>query len=237
MKNITRQLQDIYLPQKALLLYDHQLEDRYYMEAYDMDSNGTPINARPLTIEEAADIATLLQTSSENNAFLRLTGLLPAHIIYMDAAARGCVLWHTPPRKVPLFFKKELSIPCGKAWIPGLLWKADKKDLYIYALSGKTRPHLKTPLFHAPFFNVYENGRVCMGTVDTDIASNLSLEAFMKAWEHYFFNSYFSHVLGGAAPVEGNIIQLWQQQVTTGCRFPQDRLKRHSLTLKKLLPC
>jgi len=237
MKNITRCLQDIYQPKKALLLYEHHLENRYYMEAYDMDEYGGPTGARPLTIEEAANIATLLQASTESNRFLRLTGLLPANVIYMDASASGCVLWHTPPRRVQLFFKQELSIPCGKAWVPGLLWKADRDELYIYALPNGKRPNGKTPLYHAPFFNIYEDGRVCMGTVDTEITANLSLEAFMKAWENYFFNSYFSHVIGGGASVQGNIIQLWQQQIGTGCRFPQDRLKRHSLTLKKVLPC
>lgn len=237
MKNITRSFQDIYLPQKALLLYENKLEHRHYIEAYDMDSSGSPINARPLSTEEAADVATLLQASSENNSFLRVNGLLPANVIYMDASVSRCVLWHTPPRKVPLFFKKELSIPCGKAWVPGLLWKADRKDLYIYALPDKKRPTLKTPIHYAPFLNVYEDGRVCMGTVDTDIADNLSLDAFMKTWEQYFFNSYFSHAVGGVAPVQGNVIQLWQQQINTGSRFPQDRLKKHSLTLKKILPC
>jgi len=236
MKNITRSLQDIYQPAKALLLYEHQLEDSWYMEAYDMDEQGSPINARPLTIEEATNIATLLQAGTESNRFLRLIGLLPANVLYMDVS-RGCVLWHTPPRKVPLFFAKKLSIPCGEAWVPALLWKADKEDLYVYALPNGKRPSGKTPLYHAPFFNVYEDGRVCMGTVDTEITASFSLEAFMKAWEGYFFNSYFSHVIGGAAPVQGNIIQLWQEQIGTGRRFPQDRLKKHSLTLKKVLPC
>lgn len=236
MKNMTRCLQDIYLPAKALLLYENQLEDRYYMEVFDMDESGSPTGARPLTIAEAAAIATLLQASTENHSFLRLTGLLPGNVIYLDASATGCVVWHTPPRKVPLFFKKELVIPCGKAWVPGLLWKATKEDLYLYALPGKARPNGKTLLYHAPFFNVYENGQVCMGTVDAHIADDLSLEAFMKTWESYFFNSYFSHVIGGAAPVQGNIIQLWQQQISTGNRFPQERLKKHTLTIKKVLP-
>ncbi|MGC4234571.1 MAG: PRTRC system protein B [Niabella sp.] len=237
MKNVTRSLQDIYLPVVALLMYQHQLEDSCYIETYDITESGRPINARPLTIAEAADIAALLQTSSADNTFLRLNGLLPANLIYLDTSKNSCVMWYTPPRKMQLFFTKQLSIPCGKAWVPGLLWKADREDLYIYALSGKTRPNLKTPLYHAPFFNVYEEGRVCMGTVDTEITNNLSLEAFIKAWEDYFFNSYFSHVIGGASPVQGNIIQLWQEQVNTNRRFPQDCLKKHTLTLKKILPC
>lgn len=237
MKNLTSPLQDIYLPAMALLMYEHQLKSSCYIEAYDIAANGCPINARPLTITEAAEIATLLKTGSGNNTFLRLGGLLPANVIYMDTSANGCVVWHTPPRKMQLFFINQLSIPCGKAWVPSLLWKASKTDLHIYALTGISRPNLKTPLYYAPFFNIYEDGRVCMGTVDTLITTNLSLEAFMKAWEKYFFNSYFSHMIGGVAPIQGNIVQLWQQQISTNRRFPQDCLKKHTLTIKRILPC
>lgn len=235
MRNITDHLQDLYIPQKALLLYKHQLEKECYMEAYDMDENGTPINARPLTIKEAGEIAQLLQTNNRES-FLQQSGLLQKNILYIDNRELGCVLWHTPCRKLPLFFKKELDIPCGKAYVPALLWKATRTELYLYALHGNNKPTMKTTLYYAPFFNIYEDGRVCMGTVEVDISTHITLDTFIKTWQQYFFQSYFSHSIGGLAPLKGNIIQVWKEQVSTGRRFPDQLLKKHSYTVKKLLP-
>ena len=57
----------------------------------------------------------------------------------------------------------------------------------------------------------------------------------MSKWEEYFFNSRFSHVLGGKSPVKGNIIQLWQSLKDSRRKFPVSCLLKHSLTLKKLI--
>ncbi|STD07498.1 hypothetical protein [Chryseobacterium carnipullorum] len=47
------------------------------------------------------------------------------------------------------------------------------------------------PFFHAPFFNVYESGSVCMGTVDVNIKNSVSLEEFTEKWEDLFFQFLF----------------------------------------------
>lgn len=236
MKNITHQLQDIYLPKKALLLYEHQREAAYYMEAYDLDDIGNPINARPLTMHEAKEIAQLLQVNNHKPSFLHLTGLLPKNVLYINSNETGYVIWHTPPTKLSLFFKNELGIPCGKAYVPALLWKATRSELYLYALVDTVKPTLKTALYYAPFFNIYDDGRVCMGTVDIDLPDHTSLDDFIKTWQQYFFHSYFSHSIGNVAPLIGNIIQTWNRQIATGRKFPTELLKKHTRTIKQLLP-
>lgn len=236
MRNITNTLKDIYLPKKALLLYAHEQQTEYYIEAYDMDNNGSPINARPLTAGEAAEIAQLLLVNNSDSTFLQLTGLLPKNVLFLDRGETGCVVWHTPCKKLPLFFKNELGIPCAKAYVPALLWKATRHELQLFALADNAKPTLKTTLYYAPFFNIYDDGRVCMGTVDIDIADETSLQQFMKLWEQYFFNSYFSHTIGSIAPVIGNIVQVWKEQLSTGRKFPAYLLKKHPLTIKKILP-
>lgn len=239
MKNITTHFQNVYLPTKALIVYQsmQQEEKEVYVEAYDMDQQGRPINARPLTTEESEQLSKALKTSHEKHEhFPPSKGLLPGNLLYMDGDKQGCAIWYTKPRQVQLFFKASLTIPSGKAWVPALLWKAIKSDLCLYSLQSSNKPTIKTVLFHAPFFNIFSDGRVCMGTVDTDMQDVQSLQEFMQSWEQYFFNSYFSHLLDGYNPVQGNIVQLWQNQMTTRKRFPTDILKKHSLTLKQLLP-
>lgn len=47
--NITQQFGYLYEPVKALLIYSNNEKKNIYVEAYDMDRNGKPINA-PLSV-------------------------------------------------------------------------------------------------------------------------------------------------------------------------------------------
>jgi hypothetical protein len=52
MKNITHVLNEIYVPQKALLVHRSLSgEDKVFVEAYDINENGNPINAHPLSVD------------------------------------------------------------------------------------------------------------------------------------------------------------------------------------------
>src|SRR5579872_4647907 len=170
MKEITNTLNDLYLPEKALIIYRHAAnETEVYVEAYDMDRYGKPINAHPLAVEECRQLASALETSQElQNGFLKSRGLLPANVLHLNTQ-QGFAIWHTPPQTVPLLFKSSLNIPCGEAKIPAMIWKADRDTLQVFAMKGKRKPETDTVLFHAPYFNIYHDGKVCMGTVDIDI--------------------------------------------------------------------
>jgi hypothetical protein len=61
------------------------------------------------------------------------------------------------------------------------------------------------------------------------------VEEFTRAWEDYFFNSYFSHFMGENSPVKGNCVSLWKDLVATGRAFPTAVLKKSNKTLKNLL--
>jgi PRTRC genetic system protein B len=237
MNNVTALFNDIYSPQKALVVYISQNGNQeVYVEAYDMDRQGRPVNAHPLSAKESAELASSLDNSPElKRQYLKSKGLMPENILYIDPQANGFAMWYTPAREINLFFKPELGIASGKAKVPPLLWQAYKDTLYIYALKGSKRPGEKTFLFHAPFFNVYEEGNVCMGTVDIDINSKCPLEDFMAQWEHYFWNSYFSHLVGDFCPVDVNIVQLWKQQVAGKQAFPLDVLKKTGKTIGDII--
>ena len=71
--------------------------------------------------------------------------------------------------------------------------------------------------------------------IGCELDNKCMLEDFIALWEDYFWNSYFSHLLNNSSPVIGNIVQLWQQQVTSNREFPNDLLIENNLTLKDLL--
>ena len=237
MENITGLFQNVYLPHKALLFYRSIKEDgSVYVEAYDSDEKGFLINAHPLSLSESEALADTLHDSAElKKDFLKSKGLLPENVLYINAGKNGYAIWYTQAQTVPLFFQEDLGVPNGKAHVPALIWKASKKELSIYAIVDETNPTEKTLLYYAPFFNIYKNGRVCMGTVDIDIDSKCCLEEFIALWESYFFNSKFSHLLDTYNPINSNIVQLWQQQVSGKSKFPHDELIKNGKTLKNLI--
>lgn len=198
--------------------------------------NGKPINAHPLTVQESISLAKALDTSEDlQTGFLDPVGLMPQNILYINRGRNAYAVWHTPAKKVRLLFKEGLDIPNGEAYIPPMIWKATRNTLAVYALNTDEAANLATPLCKAPYFNIYPDGKVCLGMVTIQIPKDCGLEEFMRQCEIYFFNSFFSHTLGGESPVKGNIVQLWKKLINTDAQFPTDKLTPIKLTLKNLI--
>lgn len=237
MKDITEAIGTLYYPKAALVVYEtKEANKECYVEHFDMDRSGNPINAHPLTVQESRHLSKALDTTCERNkAFLKPKGMIANNILYLDPSRDGLVIWFTKGDNKRLFFMDKLGIPNGSANIPPLLWMADKQRLYLYALKSERRPTENTPLYHAPFFNIYDNGNVCMGTVDVNIKKSASLEEFTAAWGNYFFNSYFSHLMPDHNPIKGNCVTLWKKLRKTGAPFPKEVLKKTGRTIKNIL--
>lgn len=239
MTDITNNFGTLYHPVKALLLYqrkDGQNQATSYVESYDMDKDGCPINGHPLSIKEANALAkSLLIAEKKQRNFLNPKGLLSSDVVFLKTGNDGFALWKTPPQRTKLLFAESLDIPSGEAGVPALLWRAGKNSLSIFAILDE-KVNDDTVLYHAPFFNVYADGKVCMGNVPVKIPHDCSLEDFMLLWQEYFFNSYFSHLFSGHMPVKGNMVQLWQKLIKNGRTFPSDKLVTNNIPLKKLIP-
>jgi PRTRC genetic system protein B len=242
MKNLTNNFSNLYQPFKSLLIYQKQTEENgeaqnsVYVESYDIGKFGNPINAHPLTVKEILQLATIFQSAQElKTGFLRSRGIMPGNVLFVDAERTGYAVWYTPQQEVPLFFSPSLGIGSGKGKVPAMIWKANRESVAVYAIKGNKKPTAKTKLHHAPFFNIYNDGRVCMGNVRINIREETRLEDFMAQWESYFWNSYFSHLMNDFNPVTENIVQLWQAQVTTDRPFPARLLKPNRYTVQTLL--
>ncbi|HET7117846.1 MAG TPA: PRTRC system protein B [Hanamia sp.] len=189
-----------------------------------------------MTVKEAQRLSKALDVTKEcSKAFLKPKTIIASNILYTDPSENGFVMWFTKAISKNLFFINGLGISNGMAGVPALLWIANKEKLHIYALKSDRKPTENTPLYHAPFFNVYAEGNVCMGTVDINIRKSASLEEFTAAWENYFFNSYFSHLMQNHHPVKGNCVTLWKKLRKTGEPFPKDILKKTQNTIKNIL--
>ncbi|SFH37385.1 PRTRC system protein B [Pedobacter insulae] len=236
MEDITENFGTLYHPKSALVFYQSKgTTADTYVEYFEMDKQGIPINAHPLTIREANQLARALKTAKQQKEpCLKPEGIIGNHVLHLDAV-KGRAVWFTKTMRRELYFTEDLGIAKGWAYVPPMLWVADRNSLSVFALGSNRRPTEKTRLFNAPFFNVYENGNVCMGNVDVRIKKAASLEAFTSDWEKYFFNSYFSHLMEAYNPVKGNCVMLWESLVNTNEPFPKEVLKKSKINLKDLL--
>lgn len=233
MNDITENFGTLYHPQSALVFYQTNGASKdTYVEYFDMDKDGNPINAHPLSLREANQLAKAMKTTKEEKEpCLKPDGIIGNHVLHLNPQKRTAI-WFTKGTQRELYFTENLGIPKGAACVPPMLWAAMRNNLYVFALKSNRRPTARTTLYNAPFFNVYEDGNVCMGTVDVRIKKTASLEEFTAAWENYFFNSYFSHLMQDYNPVNGNCVSLWEQLIHTGEAFPKGILKQSPITLK-----
>jgi PRTRC genetic system protein B len=226
----------LYHPTSALVFFSStEKKSDCYIEYYDMDRNSNPINAHPLTLKEANKLRKSLNIAKEEKEpVLKTEGILTPNIVFLDAV-NSKVIWHTKAMQTNMYFTEKLGLPNGIANVPPMLWVASRTSLYVYALRSNRRPTVKTRLYHAPFFNIYESGNVCLGNVDVQIGRTASLEEFTRLWQGYFFNSYFSHLLAGHNPIKGNCVSLWKSLIESGKPFPLALLKPSIVNLLNLL--
>lgn len=234
MKDITNSFRSYFYPTTALVFYQNDgALNETYVEHFDME-DGKPVNPHPLSAEEAKRLATALQVDEDKINLLKSDGILQNNILSFDAK-KSAIIWHTKSQLKQLHFSDGLGIKSGKANVPTLVWKADKDSLQIFALASNRKPTPNSDLYYAPFFNIYQDGSVCMGTVSINTYETGSVKELMSLWENYFFNSYFSHLMADHNPVDGNCVLLWESLIDTDKLFPTDMLIKTNKKLKDVL--
>lgn len=239
-KNITSMFNEKYSPFKTLVIFkSNRHNSPPYIESYDMDESGCPINAHPLTLNETIQLrkSLTIEEEIEGNAHLTAEQIIPENLLHVSYS-EGHVIWHTPPQRKYLQFTKNTGLIDGDAYVPAMIWKATKKKLFVWARAEKKtkRPTKDEQLFKAPFFNIYADGSVCMGSVEAfPEKSKHGLEYFIEYWEAAFWNSTFSHLNVNISPVKGNIVQLWNEILNTDKPFPTDNLLPENKTLIQIL--
>ena len=112
------------------------------------------------------------------------------------ACGIGSVSWWVPPGKRALLFDakytatKSIAALNGRLMpLPGLVMHATLENLRIFAVKGQARPALDTPLFQAPFWNMFDTGAMCQGSVRYPTQLRPQDQA---SWEGAFFDSVFT---------------------------------------------
>ena len=129
------------------------------------------------------------------------------------ARTERLIAWWTPSQKRQMFFGTTQGDMAGMNGAifpqPALVRLAMDHSLSIRALKENRRPAVDTKLCVAPYWNVYDTGNVCLGSMRAPDASTV---ASIPQWEQSFYESEFTHGnVGRLTRHAGGFEGLWKE--------------------------
>ena len=213
----------------ALLIYCENRRSFITWHAVTAQKQGPPLlgPAQPLTTAFVEDLAESLSGGA-------LAEVLPESIL---AKTDRMIAWWTPRRVHRMFFEnaegkaQQLN---GKLFPqPPLVWRVAHGDLKIRALYENKRPRAQTTLAVAPFWNLSDDGGVCLGSMRCPESASVGS---IDAWERGFYESAFTHAnVGRLTRHEGGHDALWAELEGKRTAFPTDALIRLPQTLGQFI--
>lgn len=194
----------------ALLMYDSAQGDVYattHEIVIDADNPARRVigPGAPLTKNALGKFAAAVSVATA------YAGHVPANLLYTSP---NLLAWWVPAAIRNTWFKSddpEIGTSSGPAAHPALVFVATPTGWFVFALRESERPAPRTPLYHAPHFNVWDGGRICTGNVS--LPGALSAEALAQ-YETAFFRSHFTHPnRTGAVKHPGGMKALWRDQL------------------------
>ena len=195
-----------------------------------VDGKGVPSLLPGSPIGES-DIFTLIE---------QLRGAVPSEFLPENILMRTqeTIMWWTPATTRPMYYVadkgQELTQLSGKKFPqPALVFRARPGSLDIRALASSERPSPETPMYLAPYWNVSNNGTVCLGS--TKVPRDVSVKSLSR-WEEAFFESEFTHANASTSLTThpGGFIGLWKSLIGKK-KFPVEYLCDAKQTLGQFI--
>jgi PRTRC genetic system protein B len=213
----------------ALLIYRENRRSFITWHTVTTQQQGPPLlgPAQPLTTAFIEDLAESLSGGG-------VAELLPENVL---AKTDRMIAWWTPRCVRRMFFENsegKAQILNGKNFPqPPLVWRVAHGDLKIRALCGNKRPNTHTSLAVAPFWNLSDDGSVCVGTMRSPDSASV---ASIGAWEQGFYESAFTHAnVGRLTRQQGGHDALWAKLAGKRRPFPTDALIQLPQTLAQFI--
>ena len=132
---------------------------------------------------------------------------IPSNVVRFNLKDQSLnLMWLFKKSVRELTFSETNQIQNKRKIIPNLIFQVKNGELYVYAY--KLDRGLKTKIYYAPFHNIYNDGKVCMG--NAKINWNISdLEELIIHIEKMFFNSKFTHL--NHSNFKNNINVIWDR--------------------------
>jgi PRTRC genetic system protein B len=202
-------------------------DDLIYHE-YDQVLN-TLSAGKLLTEQTAKSIFAFVNNLTDIGQF-KFKGIIPKNVLCYKTMEKE-VVWQTKSEIRNLLYREGLPIQSGEYYVPNLLWKLKGNTLRIFA-TFKLVEDEKQHLYNAPFFNVSQDGTVCMGNAEF-ISSDFDYSVIIKKAETAFWNSYFTHTNNN------NLLSVnfteWSNNQSVNKKQNENLLVRSSVQLKNIL--
>lgn len=227
MNKLTEELTCLLHPRAALVVYEsHETgRDRYHIEVRPI-RDGRMGEGMPVTYEFMNELTASYCESHSGTP----SGMIPENLLYCDVRSHR-YLWYNPPQKRMMYFAGSLNIPNGEYHVPGIVYHAEGERLKVFSFM-EDRPHSDTALYKAPFFNVFADSSVCLGSVKLTFPENPDFRQFLQCWERVFWLTEFSHLGAGGNPTKENLVIVTKASKDT---FADNMLVPAKIKLKDLM--
>ena len=198
---------------------------------HQIDNDGRLAPEQNLSRKAMLNIFAALESDTVN--FLQFKGFA-ANILYArHTPSDTTLIWKLKKTKRRLSFSENHKEFNGVYNLPKLVFIVKNTSLYVYAYRAANLTE-NTPLYHAPFFNVYANGEVCTGNVDVDYSELRYFEDVKEFMENGFFNSRFTHTNHDTL-LKINIVDAYKKLCGAGMLFNDTWLVKTNKTLKQFI--
>jgi PRTRC genetic system protein B len=206
--------------------------DFYYIEERKIGIDATTgkpcyLAGKPISEKAVNDYLEIMQNKA--NYRKGNLGLIPKNVLSINQT--GGILWKCPANKRTIKTVQRFHNIDGIASYPHLIFAYNDSKLRVYAVKT-LKIENNTDLYISPFWNVYNDGSVCMGSASlkgVEKKSYDSLQEKIDDIETIFFNSPYSHHLGHSAQALKNnsLDQQWKDLIENPKkRFPTNELKK-----------
>ena len=183
--------------------------------------------------------AQMLTIDFVNSMVRSLGGNAEAELLPENILAKGShsIAWWTPAQRRQMFFQhaegKAKSLN-GKIFPhPPMVWVVSEKNLFLRALSENKRPTASTKMAVAPYWNISDNGAVCLGSMRNP---NTCAVFSIAEWENGFYESAFTHSnVGRSSRHKDGFEGLWRALAGKRVPFPARMLIPLPQTFAQLL--
>lgn len=215
------------LPKSLVVIYADKQEYNFYLESRGIlpTDNGFTFGS-PVPLDEKTLKQLVKHYSVKSNKTIVNPEIIPEYLLYGQSDSDSTtVVWYRPAQKKVLNFSKSLKLKTTEVHIPATLFCIRNEALYAFALKDNKRPDYNTVLCNAPFFNIYGNGAVCLGTANIGKPGN----TFVDEIERYENGFYMAEQNGGTT--EGRtktpLAKLWGNQIKSKKPFDVKELIKH----------
>lgn len=163
-------------------------------------------------------------------------GQIPENLIYADTRrGKETYIWYNPPGKRYRYFSESLELEDGTYNVPGTLYVVNNGNLSVFCFDGKEPDPDKT-LLGVPYFNIYKDGKVCMGSAKACIPDkpDLKYKDVMDAWENAFWNSRDVHT-NGSPSTKKNLIDTISKYKNKPFDTKELTVRPDKLTINKII--